>query len=168
MSKEPQLTPADRELEAALSSLVPGRHTIDRDALMFGLGRRSARRAGHRWRAAAAVLAAALAGVAIFRPTPQTIERGQYVQRDAPAEHVTSATFTAHVPASPTATTGGGEYLKLRDAVLEHGLDALPAPPVFTGTFDMPDEILQLLNRPRRTPRPGHWFNQWPIAGGQS
>ncbi|HEX3602431.1 MAG TPA: hypothetical protein VHU84_19915 [Lacipirellulaceae bacterium] len=62
MSQENELTPAERELEAALMSLAPMATRLDPMAAAFAAGRISARREVRMWRAAAAALAVLAAG----------------------------------------------------------------------------------------------------------
>src|SRR5262245_57592623 len=83
---DPDLPPAEREVEAALARLRPAAASVDPSDALFEAGRvagaRSARRQVHLWRAAAAVLLAG--GVAAFavRPAPKVVqtERTVFVQ----------------------------------------------------------------------------------------
>jgi hypothetical protein len=156
----PGLTPAERELEAALRAVKPAQpRRIDRDRLLYQSGAAAARRSLLAWRAAAAVLVGAL-GVAIAARSgePKVVREVVYVDR-VPSEgssrhvstkqHVASAplppeTIEAYGDSSPAASLllASGEqssYLVLRDRALRWGIaaalpptsgSARPAPPL--------------------------------------
>src|SRR5687767_1381406 len=74
---------ADREVEAALASLRPAAHGIDRDQLIFTAGYRSARFKLWLWRSAAGALAAMVLLSIFIRPqlpaSPSSPGSGQLV-----------------------------------------------------------------------------------------
>ena len=127
MSGEPDsLTPAEHELEAALGGLTPAAHQIDRDALMFHLGRESAAGARRRWQVTAAAMVVVTLtswGLSTDRwrsspgssPAPLTVAIDQSPE---PAARRATKAAAAHRPAEA--------YLDLRNRVLEGGVDALP------------------------------------------
>jgi len=153
MQDEQDLTPAQRELEAALGSLKGAMPVIDRDQLLYQAGVAAGRSACRRWAAvataAAVVLAAALAVVAAF---PRDAgERIVYVRRaaakpDQPRylEPWTLGTATGEAPRA--------DYLRLRSEVLAKGLGALPAAASGRGLGELNEEYRQLLPRPAAPP----------------
>ena len=69
---QPRNDPSLSAVERALAGLAPSAGALNRDALMFAAGRRSARR-GWAWPAAtagSALAAAALAAILLLRPAP--------------------------------------------------------------------------------------------------
>lgn len=113
------------DLERALLALAPTPPALDRDRLLYEAGRRAARRRGRVWPAATAaltLLALALGGVLVLRPTPPPAERIVYI----PTPAVPPESTLAPEARPPTADPGG--YFQLRDQLLARGLDALPAP----------------------------------------
>ena len=127
MSAEPDpLTSAENELEAALGCLAPASHQIDRDALMFRLGRESAAGARRRWQfAAAALLVVALTSWGL-----STDRWRSSSDSPPPPPNVAIVEHAAPMTPRPTKASsvhGSAEaYLDLRNRVLEGGVDALP------------------------------------------
>jgi hypothetical protein len=112
-------------LEAALTSLAPRRAGIDRDRLMFQAGQRAARRRGWVMPSIAAVLASAvtLAGALLLHhPEPRIV-------RDSSPLHAPSAHSRAE-PEADESRLQCAEGLRLRNEVLQGGLDAIPKPPI--------------------------------------
>ena len=126
--QDERLTPSEMELEAALSGLKPAGAIANRDRVMFLAGRASMRRRSHLWQGASAFLTIALIVSLLVRPKPET----SLSQRDlivvvndqarslSVASDATSDVDSAKVQAYR-------EYVRLRRAVLERGVDALPA-----------------------------------------
>jgi hypothetical protein len=113
------------EFERALAALEPAPPALDRDRLLFEAGRRSARRRGWPWPAAAAalgLLAAGLGGTLLLRPAPPVVVR---VVR----EHTVSP---VHAPDGDSedgpAPVGRPGYFQLREQLLTRGLESLPTP----------------------------------------
>jgi hypothetical protein len=113
-------------LESALTALAPRSAGIDRDQLMFQAGQRTARR--NRWLAPciAAVLASAAtlsAVLLLHHPEPQIVR--------VPAATIAPPT---NAPIDITSTNDRwlqcAEGLRLRNEVLQRGLDALPKAPI--------------------------------------
>lgn len=149
MQDEQDLTPAQRELEAALASLSPARPAIDRDRLLYQAGLAAGRSAYRRWAgvatAAAVVLAASLAVVAAF---PRgTAERIVYVSRPAAQSDQPPSLEPWTAQAAP-GEAPRAEYLRLRSEVLARGLGALPASAPGGGAGELNEEYRQLLPRP--------------------
>jgi hypothetical protein len=136
------LTPAERELEAALGALRPAAPALDRDRLIFAAGRAVGRTESRRplrcWQAAAAALALAAGLSLLVRTGPGTRPDAPQVplvirQSPTPLAPPQPAPLTAPtvVSAGPTASfwlmrPAPGTYFDLRDKVLRRGLDALP------------------------------------------
>ncbi len=145
------LTPAEREVELALTGLMPIEPAIHRDRLMFEAGRRSAGRTRHTWQAVAAVLAASLALSVLLptthRPVPMT-------QHEPIAVTQTSIPLTATVPASASG------YLEVRRRVLDEGLNALPTcRPMPPSRMAPPEEASISAGMSRiGSARGRHWF----------
>ena len=147
---EEGLTPAEREVAVALGGLRPAPAGLDRDRLMFQAGRASTRRTRHLWRAVAAVLAACLCLSIAFRPPPREtvrIVRVAAPPSQAPA-HPTVRESSTPWPVRPDS------YIRMRSAVLERGLCALPeaAAPGNGNDALWPAELLDI--RRRRAPEP--------------
>lgn len=155
---EPQdLGPPERELAEALGSLMPAppRPTAARE-IWYQAGYAAARRRGNRWRAAAGVAAVVACAVGVWRPrpTPVTVERVVYVRPAAPA----AAAVATVVPTPPWEEPAGessSAYLRLRDAVAQHGLAGLPPISAGDGGFS-PD-------RPRHSDRPADDSTSIPL-----
>ena len=120
MSEKNKLTPAQQELENALSSLQPAAVDLDRDQLMYRAGQSSARRQNFAWPAFAALLAVMLGASLFYRPPAQN-ERIVYVRQPANPDNVYSALIleTEH-------PTRSAQYILLRDKILDQGIQALP------------------------------------------
>jgi len=175
MSNEEGLTPAQRELELALSSVRPARGGLNRDRVLFRAGQASARRQGMRMAGAMGVLSGLLATVAVMLAldTPQTRVLEHIVYREAPAPtHLASHEAVESLPQaalSPLPSPGAqAEYLRLRQAVLERGLDELPAAPASAARDDLKD-LLDSVARPARAPKAaGGLYPKWFINGDRS
>lgn len=144
------LTPMDRELEAALGGLRVAPATISRDRVLFDAGRASARRRSRLWQGSSCVLALLLLVSVVSRPTPTTAPQ-------RPAETVAQQQVDISPAALSAASTQAIDaehvrafrrYLRMRQAVLERGVDALPASSEIPGGIDPPltrenlDELL--------------------------
>ena len=127
MSFEQQLTPQERELEAALRSVQPRQPELDPCSIAFQLGQRSSAWRLTAWRAAAAILLVAVILAETLRPSPRTVERIVFVPTPAPIT-IARASYSPTPQMLPTSNVAFS-YLNLRQKVIEHGLDALPASP---------------------------------------
>ena len=111
-----ELNPAERELESALRSLRPAPASgVDAIAAAVAAGAASRRPSIYAWRAAAAVLVVAL-GAAVTLPS-RSATSPPAVVAEAPAVRLLA-----------TEPRGAGAYVRLRQRVLDQGLDALPIP----------------------------------------
>lgn len=158
MRNEEKLTADLAALESGLSCLRPT-GTGNRDELMFLAGRRAGRRGRSAWCAAAGVLAACLAVSLAFRPGPQVVERIVHVPVQAGAEAPPQPslpapdwTLASIVDAFRLPPAHARADFKLRQAVLERGVDALPRPRAGDGSMTNQEilEELQIHPRPAR------------------
>ncbi len=144
MSDERYLTSAESELESALRGLRPAGASIERDQFMFRAGQASATRRGRLWQGATAALAIALAASFLVRPSPKEVERIVYVPQQPPSSTDRRPANVEPFNSRGSLTPFDGSYLRLRNAVLAHGLDALSAfgPPAgpFSTSSRSPDE----------------------------
>ncbi len=162
MQERANLTPAERELEAALAALSPAAPAIDRDALMFRAGRASGRRRNHAWQAATAVLALAFGVSLVTRFSPPSAGHPAVPLAVAPA-----AAPEAPNPSSATATLwpllppvqSPAAYSRLRATVLAHGADALSLPPGSAGRSDDEPPPRRLLKPASQSPRSRGFFD---------
>lgn len=122
---EQELTPAERELEAALRALRPAKPGLDPIALAFQAGAARQVPALWMWRAAAAVLAIALAVSIIasdrHRQTTTTTTTPARALAVQPQPSPAGQYFTMETRTTPS-------QWRLRDRVLDQGLDALVVP----------------------------------------
>ena len=125
---------------------------------------------------ALAALSGALAVTAILFAlrSPETKVVDRVVYRDAPAPQRVALSKTeeaspqaALLPSPPSAPQG--EYLRLRQAVLERGLDALPMAPSASAASDGLDDLLPSLGRPAGAPpATDRIHRRWFINGDRS
>jgi hypothetical protein len=134
MQEDIGLTPTDRELEASLASLRPSSLLKGRDQMMFAAGYARARRQGHLWRGVAACLVVSLAASIVWRSGALKTEASPDWVVVASRPHVPAAESVRQIPGIGCEA----EALRLRQAILERGMDALPAwQPVSCGTKDV-------------------------------
>ena len=126
MPNEEPLTPADRELEAALQGLAPAAPGIDRDRLMFVAGQASARRRQRVWQGATATLAAAFAILLAVRPASRPTDRFVRVGDRSPSANGTAATPTAVAPSSQDVDERPAPYVRPRDDMFVFASGAFP------------------------------------------
>ena len=120
MCEEQGLNPELQAVEAALDQARPGRAGLDRDLLMFNAGRASVR-PNRPWQALSGVLAVLLLCSVCLRPNSVTPRPSR-----PPAGEVDAGAYVKVEPASPL---GQRTYLRLRQQVLEEGLESLPEDP---------------------------------------
>jgi len=124
--EETNLTPADRELEAALKSLAPSRSTrVNPVDAAFTAGGRSARRQLRVWQSATAALM--LVAIGSWLPTrggraaaPPT------VIATVPDPMIVVASTSPALPPPPPLPASTHSLLMLQEAVRERGTDGLP------------------------------------------
>jgi hypothetical protein len=128
MQDDERLTPIELELEAALSGLKPAGAAANRDRVMFLAGRASVCRRNRLWQGTCVFLAAALVASFVARPKPDAVP----THRD-PAVNVNREVHSLSLASGPASDVDSArvealrEYVRLRRAVLEQGVDALPA-----------------------------------------
>jgi len=124
MRNEEGMTPVERELEATLATLAPAAARVDRDRVMFRAGRASAARRSHLWQGLTCILGMVI--IVSVASRPQLTARDQHPER---------ATFGMPSPPSQAVVTvdedrlkAFRQYVRTRRAVLDRGVDAIPAP----------------------------------------
>lgn len=146
------LTPAEREVEEAWGRLKPADVSIDRDRLLFRAGQRSVGVSLWMWRGMATVLVAGLGLSLVFQPEAQLVERIVQV----PVQRVIQVPVVREERQprqGPILATGAGvrteardlheySYIRLRQRLLEEGLDALPMPAWTGATITEPAGFL--------------------------
>jgi hypothetical protein len=141
MQERNDLTRADNEMIDALGRLRPAAAGINRDELMFQAGRAAAGRGRWCWPCVSSALAVALCVSLAFHMAskPQSLTEPTWALVED--QHLTG--LQADTAQSP-APAGDGQYVLLRNKVLERGLDNLPEPALSTvGAED--DRWLQTL-----------------------
>ena len=113
------------DMERRLESLSPRPVQAGRDRLMYEAGRRKERRTLRLWQSMAGTLAAVVAVSIFIRPEPRPIE--QIAAKEPPAA-ATAAVIARHEPSTAQSWDDlpRPAYLRIRQAVLDHGIDALP------------------------------------------
>jgi len=127
MQNENGLTPAERELEAALGGLRPTRAIVDRDHVMFVAGRGSVRRQRRVWQGVSTCLALMLAVSIFVRPGAKVVEVGpEFVRSER--QDVVETTFASEAvePVDTESLERFVECIRMRRAVVDRGVEALP------------------------------------------
>ena len=126
MQNESGLSRADRELEAAMSALRPRMGGVDRDGMMFRAGLAVGGRNSKAWRVVCAALVVMLAGSVVLRPGLRAgRDDGRIASTTEPIDQRDVGYNRDFAGRGWEAHEGAGSYVRLRDAVLERGLDAL-------------------------------------------
>jgi hypothetical protein len=175
---EEGLTGGQRELEQALAHLRPARGGLSRDRMLFRAGLAHGRRRGRQWNVAlaATVLVAAGAAVLAASRAPQTQIVERVVYRDAPREDLSPRPAVPPLAVARPWTLGnasgasGAEYFRLREMVLEKGLDALPAGNAHAASETLSD-LWPAAGRPVERTRPfrgAGGLQRWILNGDRS
>jgi hypothetical protein len=139
MQDETRLTPSEREIEAALGGLRPARAPMNRDRVMFDAGRTSARRQNRIWQGVSGCLGIVLLVSVMNRPMTTAVETGTNTVASNVQESLPLSTASQRHDWSdhgrPDAVT---DYVRMRRAVLEQGIEALPAPSPAPSFYDEP------------------------------
>jgi len=160
MSEEERVNRELEETERLLRDLRPADAGIDRDALLFRAGQASMRRGHWVWPGIAAGLAICLAAALLHRPAPREVDRILYVPAKAPVQTPPATPAVEATPAAPiwpdgtawTAVALRTSYLKLRQAVVDRGLDGLPPGPAYAGEdVTLRQMLKELLDRGDRS-----------------
>ena len=134
MQDDDRLTPMEQELEAALGGLKPAGTALNRDYVMYQAGQTSARRRNHLWQGVSGVLVVLLVASMTWRPRPAgpqpRVETLAYGLSAAPVE-VSSAE-----PIDRQQAEAFRHYIRMRQAVLNRGMEAIPVLPASHNGFD--------------------------------
>ena len=142
MQNREDLTAADEELSEVLGSLRPMRASGDRDRLMFRAGQVSVRRGRRIWQGSAGLTTVALCiSLFVHSQGPEPVKPVHLAVENPPA-----APLMVEWSSEPP-VVGDGAYLKLRNEVLEKGIDALPESAVSVANGEDQD-LRELLERP--------------------
>ena len=134
MRNDDGMTPAERELEATLSSLTPVRPNADRDRVMFTAGRASMRMRKRLWQGVSSTLAVLLLVSTVFRSRPTSpAQAPATIARDAPRPALPSAELIDLQRAEAFR-----QYVRTRRAVLDRGVEAIPTSAEYRGTRSDP------------------------------
>ena len=123
MRNDEGMTPSERELEAALAGLAPARSGIDRDRVMFDVGRFSVRRSKRLWQGLSSVLVVLLLASVLARPTLSGAERGPEVV----PRSIAAVSTRSLEPVDQQQIEAFRQYVRTRQAVLDRGVEAIPA-----------------------------------------
>ncbi len=137
------LTPEQRELEKALSGMVPTAAGMDRDALMFAAGEAAARAEMRRpmvwpWKVAACVGMSLSVGLGVMATRERPTERGTVAKTVASSAEIVEARNeggAAGILSNVDASWGTGSesspwsYYTLRNEALRWGVNVLPTAP---------------------------------------
>ena len=172
MDGRESLTPAERELEEALSALQAAPTSIDRDRLLFAAGRASVGRWRWAWPSVSAALLAALVVSLVARGEPQVVERVVEVTVPQPeVERLAAAAPDAPADAKAGDLSDLAAYAKLQRELLAHGVEAIPKPRCSPSVpIGPPVSIEQFLGTGPKPGRRRHPFNfmNLPSFGGNS
>lgn len=158
MQEHTNLTPAERELEAALAALRPAAPVIDRDGLMFRAGQASARGRTHVWQAAAAGLALAFGVSLVTRSSPSAGRPGvQVAVAPGTATEPQSTALPEFASLRPLSQSPSA-YWRVRAAVLTRGTDALAAPTGGAGNGEPELRLHRLLETAPQSSRKLNFF----------
>lgn len=123
MRNDEGMTSSDRELEAALAGLAPTRPGIDRDRLMFCAGRASLRRRNHLWQGVSSAQATLLLASVLTRPV--LTDGGS--APEASGLPVADVSPRSLAPVDQERIEAFRHYVRTRRAVLDRGIEAIPA-----------------------------------------
>ena len=120
MPEEPALNNDEKELMESLGALAPAPSGVLEQTVWFEAGRRAGRRQSRAWMGAAAAAVVLSLAMTVMRPKPTTV----YVEHTpGPQSGQTDRLVVAMPRSSPS--LGEFDYVRLRDAVEQRGMDAL-------------------------------------------
>ena len=128
MQNDDRLTPSERELEAVLGGLRPAHSKMNRDRVMYLAGRMSTRGQNRIWQGLSFCLVAMLVVSIVSKPRRPATEIRPEIVADA-TPNMTGRGFSARLP-EPFERRGFESfvnYVRTRRAVLDRGMEALPA-----------------------------------------
>lgn len=153
-----RLNREELELERQLHEMVPARHGIDRDTLMFQAGERSGQCRAQQWQALSVVLAV-MTGILAVASFGRHSGESSLELAMAPAEGELAVSVSASVPGARVDKTAGpedfwpfpagSEFLGLRERLMREGLDALPTPVRTAPSPDVPNSLGDWLRQSR-------------------
>jgi len=120
MSEEPSLNQDEKELMESLAGLAPALPGVSEQSLWYEAGVRAGRRRARLWMGAAAAAVVLSSALATVRPSPKTV----YVERAPTPEDRQRAGLAVAIP-GPSQGEGSIDYVRLRDAVEQRGMDAM-------------------------------------------
>ena len=128
MQNDDRLTPSERELEAVLGGLRPADSKMNRDRVMYLAGRMSTRRQNRIWQGLSFCLVAMLVVSMVSKPQRPAAETRPEIVADATA-NMTGRGLLARSPEpfEPRRFESFVDYVRTRRAVLNRGMEALPA-----------------------------------------
>lgn len=161
--EEQGLTPAERELEAALGGLAPAAPSFTLERIQTRALVDRERRRTRIWQAVAALLAVA-AGIGFsIQPAPRVVQVERVILRDR-QQPVQSQFISDDAPPATALPqpTGDYAYLRLRERVLAKGVESLRATPAPQGS-----RAVELSAR-RGTPVEMPTLADYVFSGGRS
>jgi len=128
MRNDDGMTRLERELEAALGTLTPARTNVNRDQVMFCAGRASLRRRNRLWQGVSSTLAILLLVSVVSRSRPAQLDRpGKAIAQQKPSVLPVNVSSLPIEPVDRQAAEAFRQYMRTRRAVLDRGVEALPA-----------------------------------------
>jgi len=128
MRNDDGMTPAERELEATLAGLTPASTNVSRDQVMFSAGRASVRRRNHLWQGICSILAVLLLTSIVSRSRPTVLDRpDEAIAQQRPSVLPVNVSSIPIEPIDRQEAEAFRQYVRTRRAVLDRGVEALPA-----------------------------------------
>jgi hypothetical protein len=118
MEKYDPLNSGQADLERALGALVPVPTRFTEPQISYQAGLLAGKRQVNRWRAVAVIALALTAYTFVDRPRPPVVKNDQVADRSPQSQPETNPFNSPNIVAA--------SYLRLRDAVVRDGWDALP------------------------------------------
>jgi hypothetical protein len=120
MYNEDKLSPAQQELESALSQIRPAQDALNHELFIFKAGRASVN-TGRSWQMVSAALTVLLLCSVLIRPELDMPRR-----EASPHLVALDETASAHAP-RPSEPVDASAYIALRQSIVRRGLNALPS-----------------------------------------
>jgi hypothetical protein len=163
--EEENLSPGERELEAALGRLAPSPLRFTLQQLEARALIRIERRRTRIWQSVAAILAIAAGAAFLLRSGPRTVEVEKIVFRDVPQPLEIRTVGEERAGRPLVVAEGEFGYLRLRDNVLLRGVDSLRGSGELPAATQTPTVIGERANGNEvRTP----WYVDYLFSGGRS
>ena len=149
MSEEPALSSDEKELMESLAGLRAAPVGVSEQAVWFEAGRRAGRKQSRVWMGATAAAVLVSTALAVVRPKPGTI----YVERTV-VQKVEMHGGLAVAGTPHALSTGASDYIRLRDAVEQGGMDAISEP---SGDGSMDQPSMRALSPRNMSSAPSPW-----------